>query len=158
MSYFEDMPIGEKMDLGERLFTKEEIMEFARKYDPAPECLRGLEASRWQVVGAWMRRMMESRAENLALRPPAKNDERPAILGPSPGFLEMRWPNPVRAGDRVRYRTTIAEKILLKSRPQWGLIRNRNEAFNERGECVLSFLGQALFERRNPGGGGGGGG
>ena len=54
----------------------------------------------------------------------------------------------VRPGDTIAYSTTLIEKVELRSRPQWGLIRSRNEGVNQRGETVLSFIGQALVQRR----------
>jgi acyl dehydratase len=62
----------------------------------------------------------------------------------------MKWPAPVRAGDTITYSSTVIEKIEMKSRPQWGIIRSRNNGVNQNGETVLSFIGQGLIQRRHP--------
>ncbi len=62
----------------------------------------------------------------------------------------MAEPGPAR--DTISYSSTVTEKIELRSKPKWGLIRGLSEGVNQRGELVLSFIGQALVERRQPGG------
>ena len=152
MTYFEDLTLGAEEDLGAHCFTKEDIIAFAKTHAPRAPYLEGARASPWHVVGTWMRIMMEMRVKQMEKMVQDNGaQERPAMPGISPGFLDMTWPHPVHAGDRILYRTRIAEKILLRSRPQWGIVRNRNEGVNEKGDLVLSFLGQALFERRDAG-------
>jgi acyl dehydratase len=43
-----------------------------------------------------------------------------ARLGPSSGFRELKWLNPVHAGDTVSYQTEIVRARILSSRPGWG--------------------------------------
>ena len=45
----------------------------------------------------------------------------------------------------------MIEKIEMKSRPAWGIIRSRNVGINQHGQTVLEFTGQGMIERRNPG-------
>ena len=155
MPWFEDLVIGTRQELGSHSFTEAEIIRFATKFDPqyfhidpaaaAKSPYGGLIASGWHTASTWMKLMValiQARTDQLD-----EQGRKPAA-GPSPGFLELKWPNPVRPGDTVSYSTTLIEKIELRSRPQWGLIRSRNEGVNQRGELVLSFVGQALVQRR----------
>jgi acyl dehydratase len=155
MRWFEDLEIGRRRDLGSHCFTEAEIIAFARQYDPqfihvdaeaaAAGPYGGLIASGWHTAAVWMKLMVTSlRAEAEA---DTTQGRRPAP-GPSPGFLDLTWPNPVRPGDTIRYSATLIEKVDLKSKPNWGLVRSRCEGTNQRGETVLSFTGQALVERR----------
>jgi acyl dehydratase len=157
MPWFEDIEIGSRRDIGSYTFTEDEIIRFAVKYDPQyfhvdPIAARdgpfgGLVASGWHTVATWMKLMVRSWRAQPA---PPETEERQPGAGPSPGFLQLKWPSPVRPGDTVSYSSTMIEKIDLRSRPNWGLIRSRNEGVNQRGELVLSFIGQALVERKFP--------
>ena len=155
MPWFEDLATGTRQELGSHLFTEAEIIRFATKFDPqyfhidaaaaATSPYGGLIASGWHTVSTWMKLMvatLQARADQAD-----EQGRRPAA-GPSPGFLDLKWPTPVRPGDTIAYSTTLTEKVELRSRPQWGLIRSRNEGVNQRGELVLSFTGQALIQRR----------
>jgi len=155
MPWFEDLVIGSRQELGSHLFTEAEIIRFATKFDPqyfhidpaaaATSPYGGLIASGWHTASTWMKLMV---ATLRARADQADEQGRRPAAGPSPGFLDLKWPNPVRPGDTIAYSTTLTEKVALRSRPQWGLIRSRNEGVNQRGELVLSFTGQALIQRR----------
>lgn len=158
MPWFEDIEIGSRMELGSHTFTADEIVAFAKKYDPQyfhtdAEAARhgpfgGLTASGWHTTATWMKLMIASRQGRE--EPLDADGRKPPAGGPSPGFLDMKWPAPVRAGDTITYSSTVIEKIEMKSRPQWGIIRSRNNGVNQNGETVLSFIGQGLIQRRHP--------
>ncbi|MEQ8267282.1 MAG: MaoC family dehydratase [Parvibaculum sp.] len=158
MPWFEDIEIGTRMELGTYSFTEEEIVAFARKYDPQyfhtdPEAAKagpfgGLTASGWHTTATWMKMMIRARAGR---EEPADADGRqPPAGGPSPGFLDLKWPVPVRPGDRISYSSTVSEKLDMRSRPDWGIVRSHNVGVNQNGETVLTFTGQGLVQRRNP--------
>ena len=96
--WFEDFKIGSKMELGSYTFTEEEIIRFARKYDPQPfhvdpEAAKngpygGLIASGWHTSATWMKLMIALRQSTPR---PAEDDSPQG--GPSPGFFDMRWQN-----------------------------------------------------------------
>lgn len=157
MPWFEDIEIGTRTELGAYTFSEEEIIRFATKYDPQPFHVDpvaakagpfgGLIASGWHTTATWMKLMvpaMRGRVEK------PDEDGRTPAAGPSPGFLDMKWPTPVRPGDTISYSTTVVEKLDMRSRPGWGILRSRNEGVNQKGELVLSFIGQALIERKTP--------
>ena len=159
MTWFEDMAIGAQVEVGSVVFQPEAMLAFAKKYDPRDYFLDEnaaalgpygkLVASPWQVTAEWMSLMIKNRAgslyENLSKPSP---DGHKARIGPSPGFVELNWPNPVAAGDKITYRMEVFKLIELKSRPQWGICRNRSVGTNQRGEEVLRFFGQVLMERK----------
>lgn len=158
MPWFEDIEIGARMELGTYTFTEDEIVAFATKYDPQyfhtdAEAAKagpfgGLTASGWHTTATWMKMMIRARAGRDE---PADADGRqPPAGGPSPGFLDLKWPVPVRPGDRISYSSTVSEKLDMRSRPEWGIVRSHNVGVNQNGETVLTFTGQGLVQRRNP--------
>jgi acyl dehydratase len=158
MPWFEDIKVGSRLELGSHSFTAEEIIGFARKYDPQyfhvdEEAAKagpfgGLTASGWHTSATWMKLMIAARQG--AKEPPDADGRQPPAGGPSPGFLEMKWPNPVRPGDTITYASEVVAKIDMKTRPEWGIVRSLNTGVNQRGEPVLSFIGQGLIQRRHP--------
>ena len=76
------------------------------------------------------------------------NTKRPARLGPSPGFSNLKWLKPVYAGDTITYRTTVTAKRPSASRPGWGLVFHHNTGTNQHGEEVFAFDGMVFWERR----------
>lgn len=154
--FFEEIEVGERLDMGAAVFAEADIIRFARAFDPQffhvdPEAAKtsifgGLIASGWHTGANWMRMMVESRmtaATNAMAR-----GERPARLGPSPGFQHLRWIKPVHAGDTIRYTSAIVDKRVSGSRPEWGIVRHYNTGVNQRGEAVFSFHGAVFWERR----------
>jgi acyl dehydratase len=153
---FEDRVIGETSDLGSHTFTREEIIAFAREYDPQPfhvdeeaakaSLFGGLCASGWHTAAYFIRGVITTRdaanAEALA------RGQRLATYGPSPGFRDLRWFKPVYAGDTVSYRLRLAEKIDLKSRPTRGLLASTVQGRNQKGEIVFAVTSQVLADRR----------
>ena len=160
--WLEDIELGNRIDLGPWVMDEAEMIAFARKYDPQPIHIDpaaaalsphgGIIASGWFLVACWMRAMIRQRMEQTAKYEKPEDDSGgngpKAQNGPSPGFLDMQWPTPVRPGDSITFTATTAEKILMKSRPQWGIIRSTNEGFNQKGELVLRFTGQGMVMRK----------
>jgi acyl dehydratase len=154
--YLEEIEEGTVVDLGSHHFTKEAIIEFAKKYDPQPfhldeEAARTgplgiLSASGWHTASGWMKRYV---ATNQAAEARMRAEGRePAHLGPSPGFTNLRWLKPVTPGDTITYRSTVTGKRELNSRPGWGMVFSLNEGFNQKEELVFSFEGKVLTPKR----------
>ena len=72
----------------------------------------------------------------------------PAVLGPSPGFTNLRWLKPVFPGDTVSYSTTVTGKRDMASRPGWGLVFALNEGVNQDGILVFSFESKVMTPKR----------
>jgi acyl dehydratase len=156
MPYFEDLTVGDRLDLGTLTFTPEDIIRFGNAYDPQffhvdTEAAKashfgGLIASGWHTAAGWMAVMVRNRA--AAAMSALGRGARPARLGPSPGFTHLRWIKPVFAGDTIRYSSAIYEKRISASRPEWGIVRHYNTGVNQRGETVFSFIGSVFWERK----------
>jgi acyl dehydratase len=157
-NYFEELEIGTMAELGSHTFTREEIVDFARRFDPQPfhldeaaakeSLFGGLCASGWHTAAVWLRLVLDYRkrqADLLTFR-----GERPARYGPSPGFDKLRWRKPVFVGDTLRFTTRIKDKIDSRSRPAVGLVLSENEGFNQHGEMAFSVIAKVFVERRTP--------
>src|SRR5947207_292227 len=143
--YFEDYPPGAVFEGGGIAVTEAEILEFAGKYDPQamhtdPEAAArgyfgGLIASGWHTAALMMRLFAEhflSPASSLA----------------SPGIDELRWLQPVRPGDVLRLRVSIAEARRSRSKPDQGIIRSLVEVLNQHGEVVMTLRPISLIRCR----------
>ena len=156
MKYLEDIAVGEKAVLGSHLFTAEEIKAFAARFDPQAfhldeEAARqsafgGLCASGWHTVAIWMRLMIAHRRRESEAR--GARGEPVAQQGPSPGFRELKWLKPVYAGDTLTYTSEVLATRASASRRGWGLVTSLNTAVNQKGERVMSFIGNVFVERR----------
>jgi acyl dehydratase len=71
------------------------------------------------------------------------------VIGPSPGFREMRWYKPVAAGDMITFTTEAIEVRASKTRPEWGLVQLRNAGINQHGVEIMTFVSTAFIERRD---------
>ena len=152
--YLEDMELNREYVVGSHRFEEEAMIAFAKKYDPQPQhvdpvaakdtYVGELIASYWYVTAIWMRLMITSRMDEMRKDP---DTPRPVGHG-SPGFLDLKWLEPVRPGDVVTFRSVSTEKIELKSRQDIGIIRSRNDAWLDSGKLALTFIGQGLIGRR----------
>ena len=148
MRYFEDVRVGETGVLGSHTVTEPEIVAFATKYDPQPfhtdleaawgTIFGGLIASGWHTCAIMMRLSVESARRKQA------------VLTGSPGVDSCRWLKPVRPGDTLTVRAEVLETWASRSKPI-GFVRSRVEAFNQRGEIVLSLVGLSMYRRRQEG-------
>lgn len=154
--YLDDLVAGDTEELGSYTFTSEEIIRFASQHDPQrfhvdPEAARhslfgDLCASGWHTAAVWMKLMIAHRED---IRSQALDrGERPARLGPSPGFTNLKWLKPVYADDTITYRSTVTGARASASRPGWGLAFHHNTGVNQHGEEVFSFDGMVFWERR----------
>jgi len=144
--YWEDFPVGLVREFGGMTLTKEDIVRFARQYDPQPfhvdeEAARHtvfgqLIASGWQTCAAAMRMMCDAYLLESA-------------SAGSPGVENIRWMAPVRPGDTLRVRLTVLEARVLRSKPHIGLVRNKWEMFNQHNEQVMHMEGYGMFLRRD---------
>jgi acyl dehydratase len=144
---FEDFAPGQVYELGSTTVTEEEIVDFARRFDPQPFHLDteaakesdfgGLIASGWHTGAMWMRLYVDS------------------LLGGgsgqgSSGIEELRWLAPVRPGDTLSGRLTVLETTPSERHPHRGTIRIRGEMVNQDGVTVMSMVSRGRFGRRSP--------
>ena len=143
--YLEDFAPGWVRESPPRTLTKDEIIGFARQYDPQPfhvdedaatrSVFGGLIASGWQTIAIMMRLMWDTFLAETA------------SLG-SPGCDEIRWLKPVRAGDTLRARFTVTEVVPSRSKPDRGIVRTVTEVSNQHGDIVMTVRGLGMFGRR----------
>jgi acyl dehydratase len=141
--YFDDLSSGERLQSGQYIVTEEEIINFAREFDPQPFHLdaavagqtmfEGLIASGWHTAGITMRLFVQT-----------LNFAEGAI---GLGVDELRWPNAVRPDDVLQVETEIVDLRLSQSKPSHGIVRLRNVTTNQRGEIVQTMTASALVLR-----------
>ena len=143
---FEDFVPGSVRTSGTVLVTEEEIIEFAKRYDPQvfhtdPVAARdsiygGLVASGWHTAAMAMRLIVENYLSGVA------------SVG-SPGVDEVRWLKPVRPGNRLSVRVTVLEARRSESKPDRGIVRSLVEVLNQDMAVVMSFKGVTMVLCRN---------
>jgi acyl dehydratase len=145
MRYFEDFTPGQVIELGRHTITKDEIVTFAKQFDPQvfhldevaakDTIFGGLIASGWHTGSLMMRMLYEGVVRHVV------------SLG-SPGVDELRWVKPVRPGDTLSGRLTVTECVPSRSKPDRGIVKSTMELRNQHGEVVVSARGLSLFGRR----------
>jgi acyl dehydratase len=145
--WWEDLEVGQVIDLGSLSPTAEEIVAFATQFDPQPFHLSeeggkasvfgGLCASGWHTCSLAMRLMVTNFLHQTS------------SLG-SPGLENIRWLKPVFPNDTLSLRQTVLEKRPMSKRPDVGLLRTQWEMSNQRSEHVLRMEGYGMFRRRSP--------
>lgn len=140
---FADFQPGQVIEAGPYALSEAEVLQFATAYDPQwfhtdPEAalssrFGGLIASGWHTCGIAMRLIADAAlqgSESFA----------------SPGLAYVKWPNPVRPGDRLTVRATVLESRRASSRPDLGLLRWRWQMVNADGIEVLDLEATSLFD------------
>ena len=145
MIWWEDFKVGERSEMGRHTFGADEIVTFARQFDPQPfhtdpqaareSAFGGLIASGWHTCAVGMRLMVDQYIG------------RTVSLG-SPGIEDIRWLKPVRAGDTLTYSRTVTASRASATRAGVGLVKHRWEAVNQSGETVLTMEGWGMYGRR----------
>ncbi|GIJ44125.1 dehydratase [Virgisporangium aliadipatigenens] len=142
--YWEDFTVGESFDLGSLTVDGDEMLAFARRFDPQPfhvdeELAKetpfgGLIASGWFTASLFMRLYVDAVLADSTSQG-------------SPGLSELRWLSPVRAGDVLDGRLTVLESTPSRTKPTRGTVVLRGE-LTRAGQPVLSTTFRGLFGRR----------
>ncbi len=146
MIYFEDLEVGQTTYFGSYDVTREEVIEFARKYDPQSFHLSD-EAAAKTHFGRLAASGWHSCAMTMAVIARHVVDTEQAGLG-SPGVDELRWLKPVYPGDTLRVSSTVVEKRASQSKPEIGSFRSATTVTNQHSEPVLRFTSIVLMRRR----------
>lgn len=146
MIYFEDMHVGAERVFGSYDVTREEVLEFARKYDPQPFHLSD-EAAAQTHFGRLAASGWHTCAMTMAVIVRAISEERQAGLG-SPGVDELRWLKPVYPGDRLTVHGKIVEATPSRSKPGIGSVRTETRVTNQDDVPVMRFTSIVLMRRR----------
>ena len=140
---FAEFHAGQVIEAGPYALTEAEVVAFASAYDPqwfhtdpaaaAEGKFGGLIASGWHTCGIAMRLVADAAlagSESYA----------------SPGLAYVKWPHPVRPGDRLSVRATVIETKRSRSQPTLGILRWRWQLFNGSGAEVLDLEATSLFD------------
>jgi acyl dehydratase len=144
MLYLEDLAVGQRFKTGSHCLTQDEIIAFARQYDPQlfhtdPEAARdtffgGLAASGWHTGAISMRLQVES-------GPPLAG----GMIGAS---VELTWPRPTRPGDILHVESEILAVTPSRSKPDRGFITLKSETRNQKDEVLQLQTSKLLVWRR----------
>ena len=145
MKYLEDFIVGQVTSFPPRTVSEDEIIAFARDYDPQPfhldkeaakqSLFGGLCASGWHTAGLMMRMLVDNMRSKTA------------SMG-SPGIDQLRWVRPVFPGDTLHLTGEILAVKPSQSKPDRGVVTTRYEMRNQKGETVLTMQGKGMYSRR----------
>lgn len=145
---YDDFEVGMVLDLGSMAVRAEEIIEFARQFDPQPmhldekageaSVLGGLSAPGFHIAAMMMRLM----CDGIVLDSTSQG---------APGVEFLNWRRPVLAGDTISLTMTVQAKRPSKSSPNLGLVTVRQDLSNQRGERVCEMVSTVMFLKRNGG-------
>lgn len=146
LKIFEDFHAGQVITLGPRLIAREEIIEFANQFDPQPfhldqddaraSLLGGLAASGWHTCSVLIRMICDAVLSNSA------------VLG-SRGMDEVKWLNPVHAGDVLSGAMTILTARSSNSRPGVGILNFSSMLVDQRGKLKIEMSGMFFMRKNN---------
>ena len=146
MLYFEDNVPGAKSSYGRYEVTRDEVVQFATKYDPQPFHLSDeaaaktyfgrMSASGWHTAAMMMRMIVD----NIS-------DIQQAGLG-SPGIDQLRWLKPVYPGDVLRVETEVLDKRPSRSRLDMGSFRSQATIYNQDNIAVMTVISIGLIRMR----------
>ena len=143
--YLEDYVEGDVHRFGPIAVEQDEVLSFARRFDPQamhtdPEAAKrgafgGLIASGWHTAGLMMRLYVGHYLTHVASLA-------------SPGLDELRWLKPVRPGDLLSVRVTVLKAVPSKSKPDRGAVTSFIEVINQHDEVVMTLKVVNLIAKR----------
>src|SRR5215471_9552636 len=142
--YFEDAEVDTTCKAGPYLVPKEEIIQFAKQYDPVPRHIDEEAAAR-SIFGGLT--ACSAHTFSIFILLTTRLQPRLHVLA-GMGWDELRLPNPVRPGDELHLETTLLEMRESKSNSDRGIVRSRALLRNQRRETVLESIGNILVARR----------
>ena len=144
MIAFEDLPAGRIIPLGEVIVDRDDMVDFAKKFDPQPfhlddnagrnSIFGGLSASGWYTASLWMRSWVDVILSDSTSQG-------------SPGGRELSWLAPVYPGDTLTFAAEVLSARLSKSRPILGLVEFAGTA-HRGNELVYRFIATGMFTTR----------
>lgn len=145
--HYEDFPEGLVIPLGTYHLSRQEVIDYAREWDPQPfhvdedeaerSVLGGLAASGWQSCAILIRLSVEGYANRSAAM--ASN-----------AMEECRWLRPVFAGETLTGRATVLSRRVSAKRPEMGILKMKFELLNTQGELKCDVIGVQFMKVRHP--------
>jgi acyl dehydratase len=143
---FEDFEVGQVIACGPRTVTADEIVAFAKQFDPQPfhvdqaaggrSIYGSLIASGWHTVAMAMRMACDAYLLD-------------STSAGSPGIDELRWLKPVRAGDTIRAEIVTLETRPSNRKPDRGVVVSEWRVYNQHDELMMTMRGMGLFLKRS---------
>jgi acyl dehydratase len=153
--YFDEVTLGQAIGLGAYEFTSDNVRRFKEQFAPVPFHLdddaaaKGLFGQQvavgFHLCAAWMPLFVAMNTQERS-RLSSQGKVLPDI-GAGFGIFDIQWPSPVIVGDTIHYRTTIADKKDLNSKPTWGLVEVFNEGLRNH-QTVVQFTSKLLVAKR----------
>jgi len=142
--YFEDFPLGEVVEYGRADVSVDEIIAFAREFDPQPfhtneeaaaTAMGGLIASGWHTSALLLRMNCEAFLMRAAILEEA-------------GVEEVRWQQPVRPGDRLHVRRQTLASRSRGGKTSAGEVEFLYEVVNQNGVAAMTQRSVLLLKQR----------
>ena len=142
--YFDDLRVGQTFVTDTLTVREDDILRFAREFDPQPfhldhhaasqSIFKGLSGSGWHTAALTMRLLVDSGPPLAA-----------GILGIGG---EIAWTAPLRPDDTLQVHCEVVELTASRSKPGRGVVTMRNETRNQRGDVVQTFVARVIVPRR----------
>ncbi len=146
--FFEDLEIGNVEEFGQKHVDREEVIAFARDFDPQPFHLDD-EAAKMSPFGKLCASGWHTSAMTMRMIVDNLSGKGMAGMG-SPGLDMLRWRRPVFPGDVLRVRSTVVEKSDKPNRPEIGLMKSKTEVINQDDIVVMEMVTNVMILRRTP--------
>ncbi|WP_298210491.1 MaoC family dehydratase [Ferrimicrobium sp.] len=144
--FFEDYQVGAEVRFGPIMVDPEEMVAFARQWDPQPFHIDPQAASQsiygGIIASGWFTCV-------LAMRELVANYLSPESSLGSPGLDDLQWRAPVRAGDRLWLACTVVEARPSQTRADRGIVKTRIEMSQEGAPPALSMVATNFVLRRH---------
>jgi acyl dehydratase len=144
--WLEDIEVGSQYRTADHEITRDEIVDFASRFDPQPFHLSevgtagtifgSLAASGWHTAAITMRLLVTSGIPIAT-----------GIIGAS---IQLAWPTPTRPGDVVHVELTVTDVVPSRSKPDRGFVTCSYDTVNQHGEVRQVTTAHLLVFRRPP--------
>lgn len=143
--FFDDLPLGKKFETGTRVLDRDDIVRFAREWDPQPFHLDD-EAAKASPYGGIIASGFHTIlvAFNLVL---AASDWSQSSMG-SPGMANIEWIKPVYVGDTIMVKSEVVSARASRTKPDRGFVELQNDIYNQHGVLVARYRGTHMLRMR----------
>jgi acyl dehydratase len=139
--YAEDLAIGDWMDLGPTEVTRDEIVSFARRFDPLPIHIDGTDSPFGDVIASGMHTL-----SLFASISSPKFMARIALVA-GKGFDRLRLPKPVRPGAVLTGSLQVVEVTMGQRKAD---VHCLYQMVDQTGDLVMTMVGIQVVRRRHP--------
>lgn len=140
MRTLDDYVVGSVEEFGSYRLTRDEVIDFASRYDPQPFHLDDNAAAANPIFGRISASGWHTASVTMRMTVDHHRHETGGFSMGSPGIDELRWRQPAYPGDTLRVRTEILSKRASESRPSIGFVKLLTKTMNQHGEVVMSYI------------------